>query len=333
MAQLTVDLGLALRSFDLEVAFTAGAETVALVGPSGAGKTTILRCIAGLQRPDRGVVDLDGVSWLRLAPERRSVGYVFQDYALFPHLSVRRNVAFGGGDRVDELLERFGIARLAGAKPRDISGGERQRVALARALARDPAVLLLDEPLSALDTDTRLRVRTELGDLLAELGLPTLIVTHDFRDAMALADRIGVVVDGRLRQIGAPADLIAQPADGFVVTFTGGTLLPAVGSPRVGGGTDLTLDDGSAVRSEAAARGRVGVAVYPWEVAVTAGAPAPQDGVNVVEGVVRDVTPEGGRLRVRVGDLVGEAPADTELHRGARAWAAFRVAATRITAG
>ena len=186
MDKLNLDLDHPLRSFRLSLDLELGRETLALVGPSGAGKSSVLRSIAGLLRPERGRIALGAKAWLDTAagidlpPERRSVGLVFQEYALFPHLDVRRNVAFGGRERVDELLERFRISHLAGARPGALSGGERQRVALARALARNPAVLLLDEPLSALDTHTRGVVRSELTELLAELRLPTLLVTHDF---------------------------------------------------------------------------------------------------------------------------------------------------------
>src|SRR5207248_2778090 len=134
-------------------------------------------------------------------PEERSVGYVFQEYALFPHLTVRGNVAYGGEARVDELLERFGIAHLAGERPTELSGGERQRVALARALARNPKVLLLDEPLAALDAQTKREVRAELHSILRGLALPTLLVTHDFEDAATLAGTVGVLVAGELRQL------------------------------------------------------------------------------------------------------------------------------------
>ena len=150
---------------------------------------------------------------------------MFQEYALFPHLTVRANVAFGGRDRVDELLERFGIAHLSGVRPGELSGGERQRVALARALARDPAVLLLDEPLAALDAHTKADIRGELHELLRDLGLPTLLVTHDYGDAAALADEVGVLVAGSLRQLAPPAELVASPADAFVAAFTGANLL------------------------------------------------------------------------------------------------------------
>jgi molybdate transport system ATP-binding protein len=330
----------ALRPFELDVQLSVGAETVALVGPSGAGKTTVLRAIAGLRRPDRGRIALGERAWfdaaakVDLAPEQRSVGLVFQEYALFPHLTVRGNVGFGGAGRVDELLERFGIGRLAGEKPATLSGGERQRVALARALARDPAVLLLDEPLSALDAHTRAAVRAELQDLLGELALPTLIVTHDFGDAAALADRIGVVIDGRLRQIGTAAELVDRPADAFVVSLTGGNLLTGTALPRRGGGSEVVLDAGGVVCSDEHARGRVGVAVYPWEIAVRG--PDESDAPNEIVATVSSLTPEGGRVRVRMGPLTAECGnedvARLALRRGDRATATFSPAHARLIA-
>ena len=264
-------------------------------------------------------------------PERRSVGLVFQEYALFPHMSVRANVAFGGEARVDELLERLRISHLAGERPGGLSGGERQRVALARALARDPDVLLLDEPLSALDAHTRGTVRAELQDVLGELALPALMVTHDFGDAAALADRMGVIVDGQLRQEGTAADLVAHPADAFVAAFTGGNLLPGRGD----GGTEVTLDTGAVVRTaEPAPNGRVGVAVYPWEVEIAL--QAPSDGLNALPGVVHGLAPEGGRVRLRVGEVVVERPADEierlRIQTGMDAWATFPPGAVRLVA-
>jgi ABC-type sulfate/molybdate transport systems ATPase subunit len=182
----------------------------------------VLRAVAGLARPAVGTIALDEDVWfdadrrICLTPDRRSVGLVFQEYALFPHMSVRRNVAYGGVARVDEYLERFRISHVADADPGELSGGERQRVALARALARSPGVLLLDEPLSSLDSHTKSAVRVELQELLHEFGLPTILVTHDYDDAAALADEVGVMVDGKLRQYATPQELVSNPADAFV---------------------------------------------------------------------------------------------------------------------
>ncbi len=216
-----------LRSFDASVQLTVpDGATTALVGPSGAGKTTVLRVVAGLLRPRTGVVTLGERTWLDtdrgidVSPERRRVGYLFQEYALFPHLDVLANVRFGArrGARVADLLERFGISHLEAARIGELSGGERQRVALARALALEPGVLLLDEPLSALDAHTKAAVRIELHELLRELALPTILVTHDFEDAAALADQVGVIVDGTVLQSGTAAELVATPADPFVAS-------------------------------------------------------------------------------------------------------------------
>jgi molybdate transport system ATP-binding protein len=333
---LELDFAVALRSFELGLSLNLGAETVALVGPSGAGKSTVLRVIAGLRRPDRGRIALGARAWfdaaakVDLPPERRSVGLVFQEYALFPHMTVRGNVAFGGRDTagVGALLERLRIGHLADERPDVLSGGERQRVAVARALARDPRVLLLDEPLSALDAHTRAVVRGELQDVLGALALATIVVTHDFHDAAALAERIGVLVDGRLRQVGTAAQLVAHPADAFVASFTGGNLLPGRGD----GGVEVALDAGGVVRAAERASGRVGVAVYPWEVGVAL--QAPDDGRNGLPGVVHGLAPEGSRVRLRIGEVVVERPAE-ELERlglepGTTAWATFPPDAVRI---
>ncbi len=339
MDTLELSLDHALRSFRLSIALELGRETLALVGPSGAGKSSVLRAIAGLLRPARGRIALGPVTWLDteagvdLAPERRSVGFVFQEYALFPHLDVRGNVGFGGRSRVGELLERFRISHLAGARPGNLSGGERQRVALARALARDPAVLLLDEPLSALDTHTRGVVRGELAEVLAELRLPTLIVTHDFEDAAALAGRVGVIVEGRILQLGPAAELLAAPADGFVASFTGANLLHGTARPAAGGLTEVVLDTGGSAFSTDRAEGRVGLAVYPWEVGLARTEPV-DSAVNHVSGEVRSIVVLGNRVRVRIGPLTAEITAASAarlgLVEGTAVVASFKATATRL---
>jgi molybdopterin-binding protein len=242
---------------------------------------------------------------------------VFQEYALFPHLTVRANVGFGGRNREDELLERFGISSLADARPNELSGGERQRVALARALARDPAVLLLDEPLSALDAFTRARVRSELRELLRDLELPTLIVTHDFEDAAALADLVGVLVDGRVLQVAPPSDLVAAPANAFVASFTGANLLTGVASEGPSGLTAVYLDAGFTAFTVAEGRGAVSVAVYPWEVSVARDAPD-DSAVNHVRAPIASLVQLGNRVRVRIGPITAEITAQSAERLGLR---------------
>ena len=341
MAALATDFTLPLRDFELELALPVEG-VVALVGPSGAGKSSALRVVAGLARPSRGRVALGDETWVDaergvfLPPERRRVGLVFQEYALFPHLSVRGNVAFGAGGRpVGELLERFHVSHLAEARPRELSGGERQRVALARALARDPEVLLLDEPLSALDAHTKSAVRAELAEVLRGLDLPTLLVTHDYEDAAALADEVGVLVDGRLRQLSSPAELVARPRDAFVASFTGANLLH--GRARRDGGplTAVRLEGGEEVLSTDEAEGEVGVVVYPWEISVArAHAGAGDSALNVVRGEIGSVVEVANRVRVRIGPVTAEVTAASaarlELERGGTAYATFKATGTRL---
>jgi ABC-type sulfate/molybdate transport systems ATPase subunit len=322
VAVLALDIAVPLRSFELRVALeVSDGETVALVGPSGAGKTTVLRAIAGAVRPRSGRIAVgervlfDAGRRIDLPPESRRVGYVFQEYALFPHMSVRDNIEFAGRGRTDELLERFGIAHLARARPRQLSGGERQRVGLARAIASDPQVLLLDEPLSALDAHTRDGVRAELHDLLAELALPALLVTHDFTDATALADRVGVIVQGAIRQTGTPADLLAAPCDAFVASFVGSNLLPGVAMRGEHGLAEVALDAGGVIRAASGLTGRVGVIVHPWEVTIEPDAPG-DPALNHIRAPVATVAPQGDRVRVRVGALTALVEAGGAAARG-----------------
>ena len=329
MATLALDFALPLRSFELSLAL-AVERTVALVGPSGAGKSSVLRVVAGLARPSRGSVRFDGEDWTALPPERRRVGLVFQDYALFPHLDVRRNVAYGGP--VGDLLERLHIAHLAAARPHELSGGERQRVAIARALARDPAVLLLDEPLAALDAHTKAAVRHELAELLRALRLPTLLVTHDYEDAAALADEVGVLVDGSLRQLAPPAELVARPRDGFVASFTGANLLhgEAHATPGL---TQVRLTDGTVVYSTDEATGAVGAVVYPWDVSL-AREHSDDSALNVLHAEVGSVVEVGNRVRVRVGPLTAEVTSSSaerlRLSSGGAVYATFKATGTRL---
>ncbi len=207
-------------------------EFFSLLGPSGCGKTTILRLIAGLERPDSGNISIGdmivaGQQWIQ--PEKRKIGLVFQDYALFPHMTVFKNIAFGLTGcskkelkyKVMELLEMVGLSDTAQRYPHELSGGQQQRVALARALAPSPQVMLLDEPFSNLDADLRMEMRTETKKILKEKGTTSLLVTHDQEEAFSLSDRIGVLNNGRLEQVGTPEEIYHRPISRFVANFVG----------------------------------------------------------------------------------------------------------------
>ncbi len=218
----------ALDGLDLTV---APGELVALLGPSGCGKTTALRIVAGFEHPDQGVVRVNGVDTTPVPPARRDMGMVFQSYSLFPHLSAVDNVAFGLRVRgvgaaarrasARELLDLVGMGEHSGRYPHQLSGGQQQRVALARALAIQPTVLLLDEPLSALDAKVRLQLRDEIRRIQLSVGITTVLVTHDQEEALSMADRVAVMRAGKLEQVAAPADLYARPATAFVAEFVG----------------------------------------------------------------------------------------------------------------
>ena len=341
MAKLTLDqVAVPLRTFRLELSLEVG-STVALVGPSGAGKSTVLNTIAGLVKPGAGRISCNDETWfdaerrIFMRPEDRRVGLVFQDYALFPHLTVRQNIEYARRHPADEYLERFQIAHLEDARPDSLSGGERQRVALARALARDPEILLLDEPLSALDAHTKVDVRAELQQLLAGLEIPALLVTHDFEDAAALADEVGVIVEGRLRQTGTPADLVARPADPFVASFTGANLLH--GERRVTGvsTTGIRLDDGTLVSTADGGAGAIVLAVYPWDVTISTTRPS-DSAMNVIAGAISAITELGNRARVTVGPLTAEITVDSlrrlGLEPGQQVYASFKATGTRVVA-
>jgi sulfate transport system ATP-binding protein len=215
---------------DVSVEIPSGSLT-ALLGPSGSGKSTLLRVIAGLEQPDAGTVEIDGRDATQLPPQRRGVGFVFQHYAAFKHMTVRENVAFGLKvarrpkpeirSRVDELLDLVQLPGLADRYPSQLSGGQRQRMALARALAVQPSVLLLDEPFGALDARVRKELRAWLRHLHDEVHVTTVFVTHDQEEAMEVADRIVVMNHGRVEQVGGPRDLYEHPSNAFVMSFVG----------------------------------------------------------------------------------------------------------------
>jgi putrescine transport system ATP-binding protein len=293
-------------------------EFIALLGPSGCGKTTLLRILAGFETPDEGRVVLDGRDIASTPPHRRPVNMMFQSYALFPHLSVAGNIAFGLRQdrlakaaiaaRVDDMLALVKLEGLGARMPDQLSGGQRQRVALARSLAKRPQVLLLDEPMAALDRKLREETRFELMDLQARLGTAFVIVTHDQEEAMTVAHRVAVMDRGRIVQVATPAEVYEQPKSRWVAEFIGDVNLIEGGVVETGAG-GAVIEDNSGRRHRvgdaagAALGARVVIALRPEKLRIAA-APAPADGDNALCGRVWDIGYLGGVsiYKVRLAD-------------------------------
>jgi molybdate transport system ATP-binding protein len=338
--EASIRLTLGPLDLDMELAIDEG-EVVALLGPNGAGKTTLLRAIAGLVPFRSGHVRLDGrvledTTTKQYVPtERRPIGFVFQDYLLFPHLSVLDNVAFGlrshgmprraAAEKAAQWLDRVGLTSYAGAKPSELSGGQRQRAALARALAPDPRLLLLDEPLAALDVTTRAEVRRDLKRHLASFQGIRLVVTHDPLEAMALADRLIVMEKGRLVQTGAPAEVTERPRSQYVADLVGVNLLKGAadnGSVRMAGG--------AVVAAAGAESGEVFAVIHPRSVAIHKIRPegSPR---NVWSGRASHIELLGNRVRVRidgevplVAEVTPAALKELDLVEGGEVWLSFK---------
>jgi putative spermidine/putrescine transport system ATP-binding protein len=291
----------ATRALDEMSLDIAPGEFVALLGPSGCGKTTALRIVAGFEYADSGEVLIDGRDVSGVPASRRDMGMVFQSYSLFPNMNALDNVAFGlrmrkvgGADRrkrAAELLDMVGLVPQAGQYPHQLSGGQQQRVALARALAVEPRVLLLDEPLSALDAKVRLQLREQIRTLQQRLGTTTLFVTHDQEEALSMADRVGVMRDGRLEQVADPAELYSRPATAFVAEFVGTVnRLPA----ELGGGPSTVTVLGTTVPAQPGGpdSGPVDTLIRPENLTVKAA-----EGGN---GIVTNRTFLGAMTRVAV---------------------------------
>ncbi|MFF3785676.1 ABC transporter ATP-binding protein [Streptomyces sp. NPDC001933] len=340
-ARLVVDRG----AFRLDVALTvAPGEVVALLGPNGAGKTTALRTLAGLTPLTGGHLRLDGTTLERTPPESRPVGVVFQDYLLFPHLTALDNVAFGprcqGATKAEaraqaaEWLDRLGLADHTGAKPRRLSGGQAQRVALARALATRPRLLLLDEPLAALDARTRLEVRTQLRRHLAEFEAVAVLVTHDPLDAMVLADRLVVVEHGEVVQEGSPADIARHPRTDYIAQLVGLNLYRGHAD-----GHTVRLDTGPAITTAEVLSGPVFVAFPPSAITLYRGRPSGSSARNLWRCEVAGLETHGDQIRAALtgdlplaADLTAVAAAELDLHPGAEVWATVKAAQTHAYA-
>ncbi|GAA2927692.1 ABC transporter ATP-binding protein [Streptomyces mexicanus] len=336
-ARLVVERG----SFRLDVALTAApGDVVALLGPNGAGKTTALRALAGLVPLSGGHLRLDGAELDRTPPESRPVGVVFQDYLLFPHLSALDNVAFGPrcrGVRKAEAraqaavwLDRMGLAGHAAAKPRRLSGGQAQRVALARALATHPRLLLLDEPLAALDARTRLDVRAQLRRHLADFEAVALLVTHDPLDAMVLADRLVVIENGRVVQEGTPSHIARHPRTDYIAQLVGLNLYRGHAE-----GHTVRLQDGPEITTTEDLTGPVFVAFPPGAVTLHRQRPGGSSARNLWRCEVAGLETHGDQIRA---DLTGELPlaadlttvaaAELGLRPGTTVWATVKAAQT-----
>ena len=291
------------------------AELVGLLGPSGCGKTTTLRVVAGFEQPDAGEILVKGQPITHLPPHRRNIGIVFQSYALFPHMTVFQNVAYGLrvrgltrpeiAPRVARVLDLVQLAGLGERYPRQLSGGQQQRVAVARAIVIEPSLLLLDEPLSNLDAKLRQEMRGELRQLQRRLEIATIFVTHDQEEALALADRVAVMNEGRIEQIGTPEAIYSRPRTRFVAGFIGECNFLA-GRVGAGSGTDVEFRSGTMVvrvpvTPPGPAPGSRGtLAVRPEVLRILPAGEPPPAGANVATGTVREITYLGASRRCRV---------------------------------
>jgi len=291
----------AVDHIDLEV---QDGEFFSLLGPSGCGKTTTLRMIGGFEEPTSGLIELQGEDVTWLPPYKRNVNTVFQNYALFPHLTIYENVAFGlrrkgiqdpdVRTRVSEMLELVELPGFEGRKPTQISGGQAQRVALARALINKPAVLLLDEPLGALDLKLRKQMQVELKRIQQEVGITFIYVTHDQEEAMTMSDRIAVMNKGRYEQLGDPESLYERPSTSFVAGFLGvSNLLPGVVESTDGRYSAVKLQDGSTAKVPSGlidGATTVSIGVRPEKIRLRSPEEVPPEGHNQLRGVVRDAS-------------------------------------------
>jgi putative spermidine/putrescine transport system ATP-binding protein len=317
----------AVDDLDLEI---GTGQFFAMLGPSGSGKTTVLRMIAGFETPDAGTIELGGVDATKLPPFRRNVNTVFQDYALFPHMTVAQNVGYGlrvrrvGKSelraRVAEALELVRLPGYGGRKPAQLSGGQRQRIALARALVNRPRVLLLDEPLGALDLKLREQMQLELKSIQRQLGITFVFVTHDQHEALTLCDRLAVFRDGRIEQLGSAQEVYESPATRFVAEFVGAS----------------NLISGEAAQ---AILGRAGTyAVRPEKIRLRASDGSAEPGEICLDGIVREISYAGAQTQVLVevrpdltlsAMLLNAAAAGPELRRGDPATLCWLPAAVR----
>jgi len=345
---LEADIQLRLSRLNLDAAFSvASGEVLALLGPNGSGKSTTLRALVGLLPLAGGRVELDGTvledpaQKVRVPPEKRPIGLMFQDYLLFPHLSALENVAFGlrsrgtdkkvAREKASHTMARLGLDGLAEAKPGSMSGGQQQRVAMARALVTDPKLLLLDEPLAALDVSTKTDVRRLLREVLSQSDAANVLVTHDLLDAVALGDRMVVIENGQIVQTGTPAEVTARPRSRYVADLTGVNLLRGTAQ-----GTLLDLDSGGQLVCASPATGPTLAVIAPAGVSVSRQRPEGQD-KNTWPGQISAVDLMGDRVRVRIqgkpeitAEVLPAAVTELRLDDGGELWASVPPAAITV---
>jgi len=345
---LEADIQLRLSRLNLEMAFTvASGEVLALLGPNGSGKSTTLRALMGLLPLTRGRIVLDGTvledpaQRVKLPPEERPIGLMFQDYLLFPHLSAVENVAFGlrakgtakkaARDQALQAMARLGLDGLAEAKPGSMSGGQQQRVAMARALVTDPKLLLLDEPLAALDVSIKTDVRRLLREVLRRSSAANVLVTHDLLDAVALGDRMVVIENGAIVQTGTPAEVTARPRSRYVADLVGVNLLRGTAHGAV-----LEVDGGGQLTCAESATGPILALIAPAAVPVSRERPD-GDGQNTWPGQISAVDLMGDRVRVRIDGtpaITAEVPPaavdELKLDDGGQLWASVSPAAITV---
>lgn len=330
---------------EAELRVQGEAPIVILFGPSGAGKTSVLRCVAGLESMSAGRIEFDAKDWTHVPPQRRPFGYLFQDYALFPHLDVERNIAFGlkrlqpieRKKRIDRICATLQIADLLHRYPSELSGGQQQRVALARALVREPKLLLLDEPFSALDVVTRDVVRLEISRILRSLKIPAIVVTHDWVDALALGDEMVVMSQGRILQKGLPQDVLMKPQHREVASAVGVETVVA-GRVKSRANGIVVLQIGSAQVLAADSDGdEFYVCIRGEDITLEKGRAEQSSARNHLKGVVRDVVPSGILMKVvvdvgfaLVALVTRQAVADLGLSTGIEVFAVLKASAVHL---
>ncbi len=341
---LKVDLGdFLLQNIDLEI---NSGEYFIILGPTGAGKTVLLEAIAGLYPVLEGEVWIDGREVTRLSPEKRRIGIVYQDYSLFPHLSVEGNIAFGLRlrkypkasikEKVNAIAEIVGVTHLLERKPQTLSGGEQQKVALARVLVTEPEVLLLDEPLSALDPETKERMQSTLKELHRRVGVTIIHVTHDFEEAVALGERVAVLNNGCIAQVGAPEEILRQPSSEFVAHFALSRNI-FTGKAEEGEDGHACVDVGGIkLRAITELKGKVRLSLRPEDIIISK-EPLHSTARNCFEGVVSDIAHRGAVVYVTVNlppDFIclitRQSFEELGLREGVKVWITFKASAMHV---